>query len=153
MMPGRVHYPARMAADESALEALFGESGIATLATITRSGRPQISNILYHYDSRTRTFSASITDTRAKTKNMRRDPRVSLFKDSTDGWSYAVAEGHAELSEVARDPHDHTSEQLVTLYRELRGEHPDWDEYRTAMVAEGRLVMRVRVDRFYGAAR
>ncbi|MEE2060799.1 PPOX class F420-dependent oxidoreductase [Rhodococcus artemisiae] len=141
-----------MPADESALEALFGDTGVAALVTLKRSGRPQLSNILYHYDHRTHTFSISITDTRAKTRNMRRDSRVSLFKDSDDGWSYAVAEGNAELSDVARNPDDDATEHLVALYRKVQGEHPDWDEFRAAMVAEQRLVLRVRVDRFYGAA-
>ncbi len=138
---------------EVPLEALFGSSGIAALATLKHDGRPQLSNIVYSYDLLARTFSVSITDTRAKTRNMRRDPRVSVFVDSRDGWSYAVAEGHAELSDVAEDPHDTTVDQLVALYRAVQGDHPDWDEFRDAMVAEGRLLLRVRVERFYGIAR
>ncbi|MEE2030949.1 PPOX class F420-dependent oxidoreductase [Rhodococcus chondri] len=142
-----------MAADQAKLEALFATTGVAALVTLKRDGRPQISNIIYHYDQRIRTFSVSITGTRAKTRNMRRDPRVSLFKDSDDGWSYAVAEGRAELSDVAERPHDDAAEELVGLYRAVQGEHPDWDEFRAAMVAEQRLVLRVRVERFYGVAR
>lgn len=138
---------------ETPLEALFGSTGIAALVTLKHDGRPQISNVVYYYDPLERTFSVSITDSRAKTRNMRRDPRVSLFADAADGWSYAVAEGQAELSEVAADPHDATVEQLVALYRAVQGEHPDWDEYRSAMVAEHRLLLRVRVKRFYGIAR
>ncbi len=138
---------------ETPLEALFGSTGIAALVTLKHDGRPQISNIVYYYDALERTFSVSITDTRAKTRNMRRDSRVSLFRDAADGWSYSVAEGQAELSEVAADPHDPAVEQLVALYRAVQGEHPDWDEYRSAMVAEQRLLLRVRVERFYGVAR
>lgn len=138
---------------ETPLEALFGSTGIAALVTLKHDGRPQISNVVYYYDPLERTFSVSITDSRAKTRNMRRDPRVSLFADAADGWSYAVAEGQAELSEVAADPHDATVEQLVALYRAVQGEHPDWDEYRSATVAEHRLLLRVRVKRFYGIAR
>ena len=138
---------------ELPLEALFGFTGIAALATLKRDGRPQISNVVYYYDPLERTFSVSITDGRAKTRNMRRDPRVSLFADAADGWSYAVAEGNAELSEVAADPYDTTVEQLVALYRAVQGEHPDWEEFRAAMVAERRLLLRVRVERFYGIAR
>ncbi|AHD23453.1 pyridoxine 5'-phosphate oxidase [Rhodococcus pyridinivorans SB3094] len=123
------------------------------LATIKRDGRPQLSNVTYRYEPATRTFSVSITDDRAKTRNVRRDPRVSLFVDSDDKWSYAVAEGEAELTPVAADPHDDTVEQLVELYRAVQGEHPDWDDFRAAMVADRRLLLRVRVSRFYGAAR
>src|SRR5690606_16352076 len=68
-----------MPADESALEALFPPTGVAVLATIKRDGRPQLSNVTYRYEPATRTFSVSITDDRAKTRNVRRDPRVSLF--------------------------------------------------------------------------
>ncbi|QHG84329.1 PPOX class F420-dependent oxidoreductase [Rhodococcus rhodochrous] len=142
-----------MPADESSLEALFPPTGVVALATIKRDGRPQLSNITYRYESATRTFSVSITDDRAKTRNMRRDPRVSLFVDSDDKWSYAVAEGEAELSPVAADPHDDTVEQLVELYRAVQGEHPDWNDFRAAMVADRRLLLRVRVSRFYGFAR
>ena len=135
------------------LEALFTATKVATLVTLKRDGRPQLSNILHHYDPRTRTFSVSVTDDRAKTRNMRRDPRVSMFVDSADGWSYAVAEGYGELSPVAALPHDETVEQLVELYRQLQGEHPDWNEFRAAMVTERRLLLRVRVERFYGMSR
>ena len=142
-----------MPADVTALEALFPPTGVATLVTLKRDGRPQLSNIAYRYDPDARTFSVSVTDDRAKTRNMRRDPRVSLFVASDDKWSYAVAEGEAELSPVAADPHDETVEQLLALYRAVQGEHPDWDEFRTAMVADRRLLLRVRVSRFYGSAR
>ena len=135
------------------LEALFTATKVATLVTLKRDGRPQLSNILHNYDPRTRTFSVSVTDDRAKTRNMRRDPRVSMFVDSADGWSYAVAEGYAELSPVAALPHDETVEQLVELYRQLQGEHPDWNEFRAAMVTDRRLLLRVRVERFYGLSR
>lgn len=138
---------------EVPLEALFPATGIAALVTLKHDGRPQISNIVYHYDPSDRTFAVSITDSRAKTRNMRRDPRVSLFVDAQDGWSYAVAEGLAELSDVAADPHDEAVEQLVALYTAAQGEHPDWDEFRAAMVADRRLLLRVRVERFYGMAR
>jgi hypothetical protein len=51
---------------------------------------------------------------------------------------------------VAARPDDATVDELVALYREIGGEHPDWDEYRQAMVTDGRLVRRLVVDRFYG---
>ena len=62
---------------------------------------------------RLRRVRVSVTDDRAKVRNVRRDPRVSLFVSSDDGWSYAVLEGDAELSPVARDEHDATVEALV----------------------------------------
>lgn len=141
-----------MAETPDPLESLFANASLAALVTLKRDGRPQISNIVYHYDQAGRTFSVSITDDRAKTVNMRRDDRVSLYVSANDGWAYAVAEGHAQLSPVAADGHDDTVAQLVELYRAIRGEHPDWDEFRAAMVADRSLVLRVRADRFYGMA-
>jgi hypothetical protein len=59
-------------------------------------------------------------------------------------------DGRAELSAVAQDPHDAAVEELVDLYRTVQGEHPDWDDYRAAMVRDQRLVVRIRADRAYG---
>lgn len=139
-------------AQDQALHDLLASRMLSVLVTLKRDGRPQLSNVLHHYDRDAGVIRVSLTDSRAKTKNARRDPRVSLQVSSEDGWSYAVAEGTAEMSEVARDPQDAAVEELVQLYRDLQGEHPDWDEYRSAMVAEGRLVLRLHVERVYGAA-
>ena len=144
-----------MVTDQTAredLQSLFGTTGIATLVTLKRDGRPQISNISYVYDAESRVFRVSITDTRAKTKNMRRDVRVSLHVNGADGWNFADAEGRAELGPVAAAPDDAAVDDLIAVYRAIGGkDHPDWDEYRAVMVADKRLVLRVHVDRFYGA--
>ena len=63
-----------------------------------------------------------------------------------------VAEGIAELTAVAADPHDVTVEELAKIYRLVVGEHPDWDDFRAAMVKDRRLVLRLRVSRVYGTA-
>lgn len=68
--------------------------------------------------------------------------------------AYAVAEGMGELSPVAEHPTDATVDTLVDWYRRFRGEdHPDWDDYRAAMVQEQRRLLRVRVERLYGMTR
>ena len=60
---------------------------------------------------------------------------------SPDFWSYIVLEGTAELSPVAAAPDDATVEELIVLFRAVQGkDHPDWDEYRQAMVDDKRLV-------------
>jgi PPOX class probable F420-dependent enzyme len=123
------------------------------LATLKRDGRPQLSNVAYAADPTEPIIRVSVTDSRAKVHNARRDPRVSFHVTSDDFWSYAVAEGLAELSDVAADPHDATVDELVELFRAVRGDHPDWDEFRAAMVTDHRLVLRVRVERIYGIAR
>jgi PPOX class probable F420-dependent enzyme len=119
------------------------------LTTLKRDGRPQLSNITYHLDVDD-VFRISVTSTRAKYRNMVRDPRISLHVARPDFWAYAVFEGDADLSPVAKDPHDDTVEELVTLYRAIGGEHSNWDEYRAAMVADQRVVVRLRPTHVYG---
>ena len=126
----------------------IGTHGLGVLVTIKRDGRPQLSNVTYVFDgSRVR---VSLTDGRAKTKNLRRDPRASLYVDGPRGRSYIVLEGKAELSPVAEDPYDEVVEDLVDYYRIASGEHPDWDEYRAAMVQDQRLMFSMAVDHAYG---
>ncbi|MFK0136400.1 PPOX class F420-dependent oxidoreductase [Streptomyces murinus] len=125
-----------------------GHGGV--LVTLRRDGRPQLSNVSHAYDPDERIIRISVTDDRAKTRNLRRDPRASYHVTSDDRWAYTVAEGMAELSPVAEDPHDETVEELIRLYRAVIGEHPDWDEYRAAMVSDRRLVVRLHVARVYG---
>ncbi|GAB3069047.1 PPOX class F420-dependent oxidoreductase [Pedococcus soli] len=136
------------------LLALAAAGHLGGLAALKRDGRPQLSMVNYAFDPAADggpTVRVSVVDGRAKVANLRRDPRASLLVTSADGWSYAVLEGDAELSPVARAEDDATVDELVELFRTIRGEdHPDWAEYRAAMVADGRLVLRLRVTRVYG---
>ncbi|MEV7975336.1 PPOX class F420-dependent oxidoreductase [Streptomyces sp. NPDC086519] len=138
---------------EDALLELLAEGHDGVLVTLKSDGRPQLSNVNHAYYPDERTVRVSITEDRAKTRNLRRDPRASYHVTSSDRWAYTVAEGTAELSPVAADPYDATVEELVRLYRDVRGEHPDWDDYRAAMVRDRRLVLRLRVERAYGIPR
>ena len=122
---------------------------LGVLTTLKRDGRPQLSNIVYAIDE-AGTVRISVTAPRAKTKNLQRDPRASLYVCRDNFWAYAVVEGQASLSPVAADPADATVDELVELYRALSGEHPDWDEYRRAMVADQRLVVRITPTYAYG---
>ena len=133
-----------------ALLDLLERRQLGVLATIKRDGRPQLSNVNYHFDRGRGLIRVSVTDDRAKTANLRRDPRASFHVSSEDGWSYVVAEATAELSPVAAEPDDATVEELIDIYRAIRGEHPDWDDFRRAMVAERRIALRLHVDRVYG---
>ena len=139
----------RQVFDDKLLAVISGNS-LGVLATVKRDGRPQLSNVSYHFDSRANAIEVSITEPRAKTRNLRRDPRASILVMADDGWSYAVAEGTAELSPPAADPHDDTVEALIRLYRSIAGEHPDWDDFRRAMVTDRRVLMRLPVSHVYG---
>jgi PPOX class probable F420-dependent enzyme len=126
-----------------------GERKRGVLATQRRDGRPQLSNVLFVVGD-DGVISVSITDTRAKTRNLRRTPQASVHVASEDFWSYCVLDCDAELMPVAADPHDATVEALVDYYRRGNGEHPDWDEYRQAMVADQRLIVRLTATHAYG---
>lgn len=140
--------------DQRALLALVADGNKGVLTTLRRAGRPQLSNVLYAWDEETRTARVSVTADRAKTRNAARDPRVSLHVSAPDFWSYAVLDGTAELSDVATDAHDAAADELVETFRvAARQEHPDWEAFRQAMVADRRQVLRLRVDRVYGMAR
>ncbi|MGW8380474.1 PPOX class F420-dependent oxidoreductase [Streptomyces sp. ODS28] len=129
---------------------MLGRYDLGVLVTLKRDGRPQLSNVNYLYSPQKRLIRVSITAGRAKARNLSRDPRASFYVTSKDGWSWAVAEGNAELSPIAADPNDATVDELVEIYSLIRGDHPDWDEYRNAMVNDRRLVVRLNVERVYG---
>ena len=113
----------------------------AVLITIRRDGRPQSSDISYALNDGV--FTISVTDGRAKTTNMRRDPRVVLHLTDRSSWSYLSFDGTVELSPVTTEPGDGTSDALVAYYEQVAGKaHPDWDEYRAAMIDEQRLLVR-----------
>jgi PPOX class probable F420-dependent enzyme len=132
------------------LLALIADNSLGVLATLKRDGRPQLSNVTYHFDPRALTIEVAVTEPRAKTRNLRRDPRASLLVSSEDGWSYAVAEGDAVLSAPAASVDDDTVESLVSLYRNVAGEHPDWDAYRQAMVVDRRVLLALPITHLYG---
>ncbi|MGB3772477.1 MAG: PPOX class F420-dependent oxidoreductase [Rhodococcus sp. (in: high G+C Gram-positive bacteria)] len=136
--------------DDAEPRSLFTGNAVCALVTLKRDGRPQLSNIAALFSRDSTTARISLTDGRAKTANIRRDPRVSLYVSKNEGWAYAVADGVAELSPVAAHPDDATVDSLVELYRDLQGEHPDWNEFRAAMVEERRLLLTVQLEHFYG---
>ena len=112
------------------------------LITIRSDGRAQSSDIVYGVDGSA--ILVSITSDRAKTANMRRDPRVVLHVTDPGSFSYVSFDSTVELSPVCAEPSDHVADQLVELNRSITGsEHPDWDEFRQAMVYDHRLVARI----------
>ncbi|MET8975416.1 PPOX class F420-dependent oxidoreductase [Streptomyces sp. NPDC004539] len=138
---------------DDALLALLSDVRGGVLVTLKRDGRPQLSNVTHHYYPDERTLRISVTADRAKTRNLQRDPRAGYHVTSADRWAYTVVEGTADLAPVAASPDDDTVEELIRLYRDTLGEHPDWDDFRAAMVRDRRLVLRIRVDRAYGIPR
>lgn len=139
---------------DTALLALFAEGKLAVLATIGASGQPHLTPVNYHYDPDRRLVRVSMTDDRVKVRNLRRDPRATLHVRSDDGWAYTSADADVELGDVTTSPDDEAMRELVEVYRLVAGrEHPDWDEYRQAMIADRRLVARFTLTRAYGQPR
>jgi PPOX class probable F420-dependent enzyme len=139
----------RLVFDDKLLALISGNS-LGVLATVKKDGRPQLSNVSYWFDARNVALQVSVTEPRAKTRNLRRDPRASIHVSSDDGWAYAVAEGDAVLTPPAANPGDETVEALIALYRNIAGEHPDWDDYRRAMVDDRRVLLTLPINHLYG---
>jgi PPOX class probable F420-dependent enzyme len=119
------------------------------LVTARRDGRPQLSNILY-VPGDGHSVRVSVTDGRAKTKNLRRNPLASLHVTREDFYAYVVLDGEAALSPVAASPDDPVVDELVEMYQRAVGEHADWDKFRRSMVADRRLVLTLNGTRAYG---
>lgn len=130
--------------------ALLAGARLGVLATLKADGRPQLSPVTPSYDRGAGVLQVSMTDGRAKTANLRRDPRAALEVTSADGRSWATAEGTVTLTGPGTDPDGPEVDALVGYYRAAAGEHPDWAEYRAVMVADRRVLMTLHVERVYG---
>ncbi|MCM3884380.1 PPOX class F420-dependent oxidoreductase [Frankia sp. R82] len=130
--------------------ALLERSRLGVLATIRSDGRPQLSPVLPFYDEPAGVILISTRHGLAKTANLRREPWAALEVTSPDGRSWATAEGTVTLTDPSGDPLGPEVEALVDYYRRAAGEHPDWDDYRAAMIADRRVLITLAVDRVYG---
>jgi PPOX class probable F420-dependent enzyme len=114
----------------------------AVLATLRADGRPQLSPVTVAVDDGGY-VAISSRETAFKVRNLRRDPRASLcvLNDGFFGrWIYV--EGMATIVSLPE-----AMEPLVAYYRAVSGEHPDWDDYRQAMVRDRRVLVRIAIDR------
>jgi PPOX class probable F420-dependent enzyme len=110
----------------------------AVLATMRRDGTPQLSPVLVAVDFQDR-LVVSTRETAMKTLNVRRDPRAWLcvLNDRFFG-DWAQISGDVEVVSLPE-----AMEPLVEYYRSISGEHPDWDDYRAAMVKQRRCLIRI----------
>jgi PPOX class probable F420-dependent enzyme len=114
----------------------------AVLATWRRDGRVQMSPVTVGLDAAGRAIISS-RETAYKVRNLRRNPRAALcvfVEEFTGPW--VQIEGTAEVVTFPE-----AMEPLVDYYRRLAGEHPDWDDYRRAMTADRRALIRVTIER------
>ena len=134
--------------EESLWELVFTNRE-AVLATTKRDGRPQLSNVLYVIDRDTRMLRISTTEERAKTRNLRRDPRAVLHITGDNFWEYSVVEGDATLSPVAATPGDEACQKLLAVHSSFYGELDPESFYRE-MIENKRLVVEIPLERVYG---
>jgi PPOX class probable F420-dependent enzyme len=122
--------------------AVVNEQHRAVLATMRADGTPQMSPVLTVPDDSGRLL-VSTRQGAMKTHNVLKDPRVWLcvIPDEFFG-RWVQIEGNAEIIELPE-----ALDLLVDYYRRASGEHPDWDDYRTAMVREKRVVLRIEPTR------
>jgi PPOX class probable F420-dependent enzyme len=118
------------------------ENPRSVFATRRRDGRPQMSPIVAALDDDGRVMISS-RETAIKTKNVRRDPAVSVcFLTNQFFGGHVQVDGTAEVVSLPE-----AMDLLVDYYRRLSGEHPDWDEYRAAMETDRRVLIRVTIER------
>jgi PPOX class probable F420-dependent enzyme len=112
------------------------------LSTFRRDGMPQLSPVTLAVDDSGRVM-ISTREPAIKVRNLRRDPRASLcaFPEGFLG-AWVQVEGAAEIVELPE-----AMDLLIDLYRRVKGEHPDWAEYRQAMIDQRRVVIRFAIDR------
>ena len=111
------------------------------LTTNRRDGRTQQSPVTMGVDDSGRVVISTYPE-RAKVANVRRDPTVSVMVLSDDfGDEWLQLYGTAEVLELPE-----ALEPLVEYFRNIAGEHPDWDEYREAMVTQGKVLIRIEID-------
>jgi PPOX class probable F420-dependent enzyme len=112
------------------------------LATYRRDGQVQMSPVVVAVDAELRVV-VSTREASMKTRNLRRNPRATFcaLSERFYGAWYTV-EGDVEIVELPE-----AMEPLVDYYRAVSGEHPDWNDYREAMVREGRVLLRITIDR------
>ncbi|MFI6085575.1 PPOX class F420-dependent oxidoreductase [Streptomyces sp. NPDC051217] len=115
----------------------------AILLTTRSDGRPQGSPLTCGVDDSGRIVVSTYPE-RAKTRNAKRDSRASVIvlSDTWDG-PWVQIDGTAEVLDVPE-----SVEPLVEYFRNISGEHPDWDEYREAMVRQGKSIIRITPERW-----
>jgi PPOX class probable F420-dependent enzyme len=128
--------------DTSAAVAFLRDHHRSVLATVRSDGSPQLSPVVHAVDAEGRVM-ISTREPAMKTRNVRRTPRAWLCVLS-DGFfgGFAQAEGPVEVVELPD-----AMPLLEAIYRDVAGEHPDWDDFRAAMEREQRVVLRMSIDR------
>jgi len=136
----------------AALWSLLAEQNNGILATIKLDGRPQLSNITYHYDEEHRIARMLAASFRAKTRNLLRDPRASLHVSNSGFTLWLVAEGNVEISEPAQSLDDAVGQEILAMSEPERVGMTEMEraEHIQRYPVVDRRIIRMHVDRIYG---
>lgn len=136
---------------DNQLVSLLGEQQFGVLATVKRSGHPHLSTVMYNWNPDERVVRISTTEDRLKARHVRNNPHLALHVNGPNIWSFAVAEGDAEVSEVTTEPGDAIGRELLSLTPGF--EDPAQEAaFLEQLVNERRVVIRLKVSRLYGTA-
>ncbi|MFI6291199.1 pyridoxamine 5'-phosphate oxidase family protein [Nonomuraea sp. NPDC050790] len=122
------------------LEQILREQRFGVLATVKRSGHPAMSTVSYRWSAAERVIRISTTADRLKARQVRNDPRIALHLRGDDVWSFAVAEGEAQVTDQP--------EELLAF----AGEVDDIPAFLEQQARELRVIIKVSVSRLYGTA-
>jgi len=135
---------------EDALWEVVRRNRGGVLATVGPDGMPHLSNVNYLAETEERLVLLTTITTRVKGRNLLRDPRAAVHVQEDDWFAYAVAQGTATIA-VAEEPGDPATDGLHEIFTAFRGaqHRPEFD---VEMIAAGRMIVRLSVDRLYGLA-
>ncbi|MEU8876982.1 TIGR03618 family F420-dependent PPOX class oxidoreductase [Streptomyces javensis] len=143
--------PAPRVLTEEELSKALRDQRFSVLATVKRGGHPHLSTVIHQWSPEERVLRISSTADRLKVRQLRRDPHAAVHVGAPDGWSFAVAEGEAEVSEVTAVPGDAVGRELLSMTPGFADPH-DESAFLEQLVADRRVVIRIRVSRLYGTA-
>ncbi|MDI6100405.1 TIGR03618 family F420-dependent PPOX class oxidoreductase [Actinoplanes sp. NEAU-A12] len=141
---------ARALTDDEVIR-ILGSQQFGVLATVKRNGHPHLASMVFTWDADERLLRFSSAAGRIKVSHLRRDPRATLHVQGGNVFSYAVAEGEAQVSEPSVEPGDATGRELLAMVGGL-GDAADETAFLEQMVKDRRVVISLRVSRLYGTA-
>ncbi|MFD3441631.1 pyridoxamine 5'-phosphate oxidase family protein [Streptomyces sp. NPDC058685] len=133
---------------DSALSSLLGDQQFGTFATVKRNGHPHLTTVLYTWDAEACLVRFSTKADRIKILSLGRNPRAALHVQGGDVCSFVVAEGEAEASEITTVPGDAAGREMLGIVSKA-ARPEDATAFLKQMVAERRVVIRLKVDRLY----
>ncbi|NGO78643.1 TIGR03618 family F420-dependent PPOX class oxidoreductase [Streptomyces sp. YC504] len=143
--------PAPRVLTDGELSELLGSQQFSVLATVRRTGHPHLSTVLHHWDPQERILRISTTADRLKVRQVQADPHAALHVSGPGNWSFAVAEGEAEVSAPTTAPGDEVGRELLSLTPGF-SDPADEQGFLEQLVDERRVVIRLRVSRLYGTS-